>query len=213
MSRHIHSDRRGESAASSQAATDGGLAGAVEQITASTTIDKSSLEVAEALRIRPDHLMALAFPGAGPSGDGRVDVILSTQGWRRWLRIPARIEFRTPADGHTGAIIRLQWRARRYASLFPVMEADILIRPTSGSNTKIVLVGEYRPPLGLIGLVADRLIGARVAISTAQVFLEDVVKGISSDLVAHSHSIQKAAVDSWTERTSDDPGRRRSEPR
>lgn len=213
MSRYVQSDHRGESAASRRAATHRWLTRAIEQITLSRTIDKSSLEVSEALRIRPDHLMALAFPGAGPSGDGRADVILSTEGWRRRLRIPARIECTTPASDHTGVVLRHPWRARRYESPFPVIEADILTRPTSESSTEMGLDGEYRPPLGLIGLVADRRIGARVAVSTSRVFLEDVVKAISSEVVAHRHAIQTAAVDSRIEKTSDDPGRRRSESR
>jgi hypothetical protein len=165
----------------------GVLARPVEKITASRLVEGSSSDVAEALRIRPDHLMALAFPGAGPSGDGRVDVILTARGWCRWLRIPARIEFRTPASGHTGAVIQLRWHARNHARLFPTMEADIMIRTTSTTGTELLLVGEYQPPLGLIGFLADRLIGGRAAISTAQAFLEDLAGAIASDRAVRSH--------------------------
>ena len=182
-----HDEGRGQKARSRYLAITGRLAPAVERIVVSKTIDESSLDVEGALRIRPDHLMALAFPGAGPSGDGRVDVILTTRGLRRWLRIPARIELRTPPDRHAGAVLHLQWRARRHASLFPVMEADLMVRPSSSTSAEIVLAGEYRPPLGLFGFVADRVIGSRLAISTAQAFLDDLARSISTDRSAHSH--------------------------
>ena len=185
--RHDDADCRGHNAHSRHVAMTGRLAPAVEKIVASTTIEESSFDVEGALRIRPDHLMALAFPGAGPSGDGLLDVVLTTRGLRRWLRIPARIEFRTPGGRPTGAVLHLQWRARRHASLFPVMEADLMVRPSSSSSAEIVLAGEYRPPLGLFGFVADRVIGSRLAISTAQAFLDDLARSISTDLSARSH--------------------------
>lgn len=187
MSRTHDRDQEAQDARPNDAATKGDLARPVEKITASRLVEGSSSDVAEALRLRPDHLMALAFPGAGPSGDGRVDVMLTVRGWRRWLRIPARIEFRTPASGHTGAVIQLRWHARCHARLYPTMEADIMIRTISTTGTELLLVGEYRPPLGLIGFLADRLIGGRVAISTAQAFLEDLARAIASDRAVRGH--------------------------
>lgn len=124
--------------------------------------------------------MALAFPEAGPSGDGRVDVILMTEGWRRWLRIRARIEFRTSRRAHRSRI-HIQWHARRHEHIFPTIKADIMTRPTASTGSELRLIGEYRPPLGLIGFLADRLFGGRAARSNAQAFLEDLAGAVASD--------------------------------
>ena len=202
--RDVWSDHRREGAPSRHGVTNGRLAPAIEQISVSRTMGRPSSEVADALRLRPDHLMTLAFPGAAPRGDGRVDVILRSQSWPRRLRIPARIEFRTPVSGHSNAVIGLRWCARRHVSLFPVMEAEISVRPTTSPSSEMILVGEYRPPLGLIGLLMDRLIGARLAISTAQAFLQDVAKAISSDSIVRGQRIQSEGVESPIRRSNGD---------
>jgi uncharacterized membrane protein len=62
------------------------------------------------------------------------------------------------------------------------MEANLGLRPVSEKSTELVFTGEYRPPGGLVGLVVDRLVGGRVALSTAEEFLEDLGAAIETDL-------------------------------
>ena len=162
-------------------AAHGELHPARESISATVTVAVAYAAVEQALRIGPDHLIALAYLSASTTEDGRFDAILTTRGWRRWLRLPAGIEFRrTPREAH--AVVHLSWRARWRPHLFPVMEANIGLRPVSESRTELVFTGEYRPPGGLVGLVADRLAGGRLALSTAEAFLEDLGAAIEKDL-------------------------------
>ena len=159
----------------------GELRQAREAINATLTIPGPYAEVEQALRIGPDHLIALAYLAASKTEDGRFDALLTTRGWRRWVRLPASIEFRrTPRAAH--AVVHLTWRARWRPHLFPVMEADLGLRPVSDKSTELVFTGEYRPPGGLGGLVVDRLVGGRVAVSTAEAFLEDLGAAIETDL-------------------------------
>ena len=111
-------------------AAHGELHPARESISATVTVAVAYAAVEQALRIGPDHLIALAYLSASTTEDGRFDAILTTRGWRRWLRLPAGIEFRrTPREAH--AVVHLSWRARWRPHLFPVMEANIGLRPDS----------------------------------------------------------------------------------
>jgi hypothetical protein len=152
-------------------------------ITATLTVPEPYAEVEKTLRIGPDHLIALAYLAASTTEVGRFDAILTARGWRRWVRLPASIEFRRAREAH--AVVHLTWRARWRPLLFPVMEADVGLRPVSEKSTELVFSGEYRPPGGLVGLVLDRLAGGRVALSTAEAFLEDLGAAIETDLGRH----------------------------
>jgi hypothetical protein len=52
------------------------------------------------------------------------------------------------------------------------MDADLDVRPGGYGSSELELEGRYRPPLGLAGLVLDRLFGRFVASSTARTFLD-----------------------------------------
>jgi hypothetical protein len=132
--------------------------------------------------VGPDHLVALAYLRASSSEDGRFDAVLTTRGWRRWLRLPARIEFFHTASRSAHAIVHLTWQSRYSAHLFPVMDADLALRPISENSTELVFTGVYRPPGGIAGLLADRLVGGRLALSTAEAFVEDLAAAIEQDL-------------------------------
>ena len=179
----IRPDRRRQTAAgAAHQQAHGELHPPHEAVTAAVTVAGAYPAIEKALRIGPEHLIALAYLRASTTDDGRFDAVLTTRGWRRWLRLPARIQFfRTGARGEH-AIVHLSWQSRFSPQLFPVMEADLGLRSVSAQSTEIVLTGEYRPPGGLVGLLADRLVGGRVALSTAEAFLEDLAAAIEKDL-------------------------------
>ncbi|MDA8312192.1 MAG: hypothetical protein M0Z46_16620 [Actinomycetota bacterium] len=153
-----------------------------EIVTATVVVAASYAAIEQALRVGPDQLIALAYLRAATTEDGRFHAVLTTRGWRRWLRFPATIEFFRPASGSPHAIVHLSWRSSYSAELFPVMEADLGLRPVSENSTELVLSGEYRPPGGIVGLLVDRLVGGRVAVSTAEAFVEDLAAAIEQDL-------------------------------
>ncbi len=47
--------------------------------------------------------------------------------------------------------------------LFPVLDADITLTPAGESATTLSLAGSYRPPLGKVGAVLDRVVLRRAA--------------------------------------------------
>ena len=78
--------------------------------------------------------------------------------------------------------ITLAWEATRATALFPVMKADLSFWPLTSTETQLEIEGLYRPPLGVLGSVADAAIGHLVAEAAVHRFLEDVVGQIRQEL-------------------------------
>jgi hypothetical protein len=68
----------------------------------------------------------------------------------------------------------VSWRSAQLPSLIPMLAADLEMAPLHGSGCRLALVGSYRPPLSVVGSVADRLHGHRVAEACARRFVLDV---------------------------------------
>jgi hypothetical protein len=134
----------------------------------------------QVVRVGPAHLIALAFPDkARPNRtDAAVSLHLRHGGA---LRLPALVELSTPEGHHNGAVIHLRWRARLLSRFFPVMEADLQLHPIAAYETEIALVGTYRPPLGMLGMIGDRLVGSAAATATATAFLDDLSRVLRQD--------------------------------
>ncbi|HEY1960595.1 MAG TPA: hypothetical protein VGH28_33520 [Polyangiaceae bacterium] len=78
--------------------------------------------------------------------------------------------------------VKLEWQAETSASLFPSMRATLRVYPLSPEETQLELVGTYAPPGGLVGDVADRLVGHRLADAAAHRFLEDLAGRMNLEL-------------------------------
>lgn len=133
-------------------------------------LDRPSTEVERTLHLRPDELLRLAY-GSADDQSGTATVKLSPVRSQSWLRVPALIDFWTPPPERSGAILSLRWRATRFPRYFPVLDAELVVRPL-GENTTLELDGRYRPPLGFLGLLFDLLVGRRIAAAVATGFIE-----------------------------------------
>lgn len=118
----------------------------------------------------------------------------------RWLPAPARAEgelwvVQLSADGalpgpvaaheaevavgpaevsESGLSRTVSWRSAQVPALIPMLAADLELAPLEGGGSRLALVGSYRPPLSVVGTVADRLHGHRVAEACARRFVLDV---------------------------------------
>jgi hypothetical protein len=66
------------------------------------------------------------------------------------------------------------------------MEGDLKARPGKDGTTLLLLEGRYRPPLGLLGLIFDQILGRRVASATAGRFVDRIANEIERDDVAET---------------------------
>lgn len=152
---------------------------ALDRVRVSRIVEVPVSDAEKALRIRPEQIAHVVYKSSKSAGDGSI-VMLSLAKSQKWLRVPARVDFLSPSAEHPGAIISLEWRANYLARCFPVMKADVLAHG-SGDFTELVLEGTYRPPLGLAGLILDRLVGRWVAAATAERFVEALATSLEQD--------------------------------
>ena len=75
-----------------------------------------------------------------------------------------------------GIALSFSLRDASAASLFPSMRAELTAYPLSRDQTQLDLHGWYEAPGGIIGDVADALVGHRIAEVSFDRFLEDVAR-------------------------------------
>ena len=87
------------------------------------------------------------------------------------------------------ARLALRWAAKEHTNLFPTMDAELQLSEVGPVQTEVRLIGDYEPPLGALGAVADRLAGHRLAEQSVRDFLEGVVERLRDRLTVHSESM------------------------
>lgn len=71
-----------------------------------------------------------------------------------------------------GLAFPVKWTASGASLLFPELEADLILAAKGVAETELTLRGNYDPPLGAIGQVADRLVLHRVAEATVKDWMD-----------------------------------------
>jgi len=97
---------------------------------------------------------------------------------------PVRIEvtgFDEPAGAATGAHLHLRGNAVRRPGLFPHLECRINAVPVAEDRTALFLVATYKPPLGMLGGLADALALYRFGESSLERWFHEVVDRIEAD--------------------------------
>jgi len=145
-----------------------------EGLRVATTVDRPLSDLERILHVEPQELIRVAY-GVAP-GDGAVVVPMQPWPGLSWLRVPVEVEC-WPPTGEQGATgIAIRWQAARMPSLFPVMEGELQARLQAEGRSVLEFLGRYRPPLGLAGLVVDRLVARWVAIASVQRFVEHLAE-------------------------------------
>jgi hypothetical protein len=84
------------------------------------------------------------------------------------LHRPVRLTFALhpdeAEDGRLHDAMMVEWEAG--TRLFPQFHGTLRMRIASVETTRLVLEGAYRPPLGRLGIIFDRLVGRRIARAT-----------------------------------------------
>lgn len=78
--------------------------------------------------------------------------------------------------------IPISWRASGIPSLFPRMEADIVIAAVGSDLTQLALRGSYVTPLAGLGRVIDGVLLHRLAEATVKMFVERLAGSVRRDL-------------------------------
>ena len=82
--------------------------------------------------------------------------------------------------------VPVSWRAAEHAALFPTMTGQLVVRDEGAANIDVRLIGEYRPPLGAVGAMVDRLFAQRAAAASLREYLHTVATRLAARLAEHS---------------------------
>jgi hypothetical protein len=114
--------------------------------------------------------------GAGFTGLARVGPVGSVKGLSKVVEVQIQDLVVHPDS----ARLALRWEANGPgSSLFPALDADLVLTPAGERATKLTLEGVYRPPLGAIGAGLDRAVLSRVATATVRDFVDRMAQAIS----------------------------------
>jgi hypothetical protein len=95
------------------------------------------------------------------------------------------VDTHASAPGHIApeaTQLDLEWRAETSPALFPKMHATLTAYPLSQGETQLDLRGTYEPPLGVLGSVADRAVGHRIAEASVHAFLDALARRLNDEL-------------------------------
>lgn len=93
-----------------------------------------------------------------------------------------RVRFMEVVTHEENSLLTLRWEATGGGGkLFPALDADITLEPVGEKQTKMILVGAYRPPLAGLGAGLDRAILGRVASATMRSLLGQLAAEIDPD--------------------------------
>lgn len=93
-----------------------------------------------------------------------------------------------PRMSRSGMVLPVTWRATGAQALFPRLEGDLGIQTVEGPRSEIRLQASYRPPLGGVGGLVDRLVLSRVARSTVADWVDRIAEWVVS---AHMESADR----------------------
>jgi hypothetical protein len=78
--------------------------------------------------------------------------------------------------------IPISWQATGARGLFPVLDGDLEIARLGADRTQLAFSARYRPPLGLIGRLVDRVLLSRVAEATIKDFVDRIAERLDGQM-------------------------------
>jgi hypothetical protein len=96
--------------------------------------------------------------------------------------------FLDPVRGSGSMSVSLRWEATGLGGdLFPAFDGDLRLSAEDDAQSRLRLVGSYRPPLGRTGIKLDRAVIWRVADATVHSFVDALARVIAVPPEARFH--------------------------
>jgi hypothetical protein len=131
------------------------------------------------------HLSTLGE--ALPAGDRAVELRIRPAGAE--IARPVRLHVSGLVCGEDRARAGLEWTDAAHPHLFPQLEGTFELAPVPHDGTpfaQIGIVARYRPPLGPLGAIADRLVGAEVIDASLTAWLDELARAVEDGVAAPS---------------------------
>lgn len=140
---------------------------------------------AEAARLLASHASEMEGMGAAAYREG--EELRSRVGPGGLVAKEVVIAMGSPFMSRQGMVVPVRWRATGAEALFPSLDGELTVETADDERTLLRLRATYRPPLGSIGDLMDRLLLTKVARAT----VADWVDRIVAWLEATSRSSQR----------------------
>ena len=101
-------------------------------------------------------------------------------GPRRVVTKRVELDLGRPAEGNGSAVFPLRWLPVGAGSLFPVMEAEVVVAAVDEDVAQISFEGRYEPPLEGVGALLDRALFHRLAQSTVRDFVDRMAAWVTA---------------------------------
>jgi hypothetical protein len=143
-------------------------------------VDRSFREVRRALAAAPQRIVAdaqLRRDAAEPATGLRVRRVGFDIGR------DVRLTLGDVEIGIHSARLPISWEDATRPALFPILDATIEVSPVNAGRrpmTQLGLFGQYRPPFGRLGALADNLVGHRIAVESVERFLDELVERVQA---------------------------------
>lgn len=144
-----------------------------------TVIERPFQDAEGAFLSSPENWMPVLAGEASGNGERLLSELGFKVGDRR-LKRQIKLELGEALRGATLTIRPVRWHAAANAGLFPELEGHLEVAALGAGATQLGLSANYRPPLGLVGKVADRTLLHRVAEVTVKDFVERVAARLKS---------------------------------
>lgn len=95
-----------------------------------------------------------------------------------------RLTIGTAEIHRSGLVYPIHWTATGAGLLFPELNADLVLSKSGPRETTLMLRGTYRPPLGALGRLADRVGLSRVAHATVVDWMDRLAEALSPTVTA-----------------------------
>jgi len=138
-----------------------------------TVIERPFYDAEGAFLSSPENWMPVLASEANGNGERLLAELGFKVGDKRVGR-QIELDLGEALRGATLTIRPVRWRAAASAGLFPELDGHIEVAALGAGATQLGLDANYKPPLGLIGKLADRTLLHRVAEVTVKDFVERV---------------------------------------
>jgi hypothetical protein len=89
-----------------------------------------------------------------------------------------QLEIGTAEIHRSGLVYPISWTAIGAEALFPQLTGELIVSHLGPEMTKLSIEATYKPPLGPLGKVVDRVVLGRFAESTVQNWIDQLAEAI-----------------------------------
>ncbi|HKY75390.1 MAG TPA: heavy metal-associated domain-containing protein [Acidimicrobiia bacterium] len=149
-------------------------------------VDRSFRGVRRALAAAPQRLLA---DTAGPGDRPRPTAELRVRRIGFDIGRDVRMVLGDVEVGIHNARLPIRWEDATRPALFPILDAILEVAPVNAGRramTQLGLFGEYRPPFGRLGALADNVAGHGIVVESVERFLDELVERVSAMTVPSS---------------------------